>query len=433
MALCMVAAVLGLVVLVLLGLLLAAGYTVLPQSFEDRYRATFYLGYGKIFRHTWFKIYERLGWGTFFDNILTMQAASDRGLDGPPRSASYGKLEVKWDMVAGQRVLIYRPRDVTGDEMLPCLVYVHGGGWCMDNPIFCDHYTYRLALMARMVTIGIHYRRTPKHPFPAPFNDCMDVVSYVLEHGKTLGVDVNRVGLGGDSAGGNMAAALHLYFLKKRQPRLPPLKYQLLVQPITQALNFRFPSYLEVSPSIPLLSNHYLAGFWALYLGLDPKRVDSFASTMIRNRHCSQELRDKFSDSLNIQHLPKQFRKPRPEYMRGHMITEDFKKDDNSYDAALYSKIKDKLTDWRLCPLVAPDVSGLPPTLVLVNEYDVLRDEGLLYAHRLKQAGVQTQVYIGAGFHGDFFCCLLPDWTGINSKSGEKHRAAMRAFIKKEH
>ncbi|GFR89971.1 neutral cholesterol ester hydrolase 1-like, partial [Elysia marginata] len=184
---------------------------------------------------------------------------------------------VTWDVVAGQRVLIYRPRDVAEGEILPCLVYLHGGGWITDNPISYDHLIHRVALMARMMTISVHYRRAPQSPFPAAFDDCLDVTRHVLQHGTTLGIDVNRVGLAGDSAGGNLTAAVSLYLRQETNLQLPPLKYQILMQPVLQAMNLKLPSYIEVGKSNPITSTNSVAGVWVLYMGLGKTAVYMYA------------------------------------------------------------------------------------------------------------------------------------------------------------
>ncbi|KAK3753701.1 hypothetical protein RRG08_038348 [Elysia crispata] len=152
---------------------------------------------------------------------------------------------------------------------------------------------------------------------------------------------------------------------------------------------------------------------------------------MEKNRHISPEFRAQFSHYMDTQNLPERFRKPRSEVMKGRTCAE-VDNDATSYDASLFKDIKDKLTNPMLSPLMAPDLSALPPTLVVVAEFDVLRDEGLLYAHRLKQAGTETQVHIEKGFHADFFCCMLPDWTGLNSKTGFQTECVLRAFIQRQ-
>ncbi|KAK3753699.1 hypothetical protein RRG08_038346 [Elysia crispata] len=264
MLLYIVAAVVGALPLVVV----AAGYAALPPGLEDRWRAAFILALARIIHITPYKIYELLGYGSYFDNILIVQREADKGMDAPPKSAACHTLKVGWEDLAGQRVLVYRPRDAADSEKLPCLVYMHGGGWCMHNPIFCDHFMHRVALMSRKVTISIHYRRAPQNPFPDAFHDCLDVTCHVLEHGETLGVDVTRVGVGGDSSGGNIAAAVAVHLREEKYQHLPPLKYQFLLHPMLQALNFRLPSHLDAGDFCPILDRYAEAGFWALYMGL---------------------------------------------------------------------------------------------------------------------------------------------------------------------
>ena len=171
------------------------------------------------------------------------------------------------------------------------------------------------------------------------------------------------------------------------------------------------------------------------FISPDRKRVNEYAAIIESNRHVQPKLLKQFSDRLDTRDLPEKFRKPRPELVRdgkGAKAKAKVDKCTSSYEAELQREIKDKLTDPRLCPLMAPDLSGLPPTMVVVSEFDIIRDEGLLFAHRLRESGVRTQVNIGKGFHGDFFCTFFPEWTGLNSKTGEKAIESVRPFMEQE-
>ncbi|GFS00986.1 arylacetamide deacetylase [Elysia marginata] len=154
------------------------------------------------------------------------------------------------------------------DELLPALIYLHGGGWMLHNPDSYDNTVYPIANCSRKITISVDYRLSPDHPFPAPVHDCLDVTRYVLKHGKSLGIDVNRVGIAGDDTGGNIAAAAALRLSNEKSSGLPGLKFQVLMWPPLQAMDFQTPSYVDIGERISVLGRRKMVGYWALYLGL---------------------------------------------------------------------------------------------------------------------------------------------------------------------
>ncbi|GFR88219.1 arylacetamide deacetylase [Elysia marginata] len=298
---------------------------------------------------------------------------------------------------------------------------------------FFDRTVHDIANCTRKVLISVDYRLAPERPFPVPLQDCLDVTKHVLKHGKALGIDVNSVGVAGDSAGGNLAAAVALALSKEKTPGIPPIKYQILAFPATQAMDLRTPSMVEIGERLPLPSAYQMGGFWAAYLGLDPTKLDEYALMMKYNRHVPPQLleKSKFAKYLDRQNLPEKFREPRPEIMKNYYTPPEKAGVVSSYDAKLYDKIKDTLVNPLFSPLMAPesDLSGLPEALVIVAEFDVLRDDGLLYAHRLRKAGIKTELFINRGYHDDFFR-VYPDF--LHSKTGEKSLEAMCSFTEKK-
>ncbi|WP_423917358.1 alpha/beta hydrolase [Candidatus Poriferisodalis sp.] len=111
-------------------------------------------------------------------------------------------------------VRIYRPGDgaLTADHsgVLGCLVYFHGGGWVVGSIETHDLTCRSLTMLAGVVTVSVDYRLAPEHPFPAGPNDCCATTQWVINNAAELGVDSRRVAIGGDSAGGNLAAAVAL-------------------------------------------------------------------------------------------------------------------------------------------------------------------------------------------------------------------------------
>ncbi|WP_419842123.1 alpha/beta hydrolase [Candidatus Poriferisodalis sp.] len=111
-------------------------------------------------------------------------------------------------------VRIYRPGEgaATADDSgtLGCLVYFHGGGWVVGSIQTHDRTCRSLTMLAGVVTVSADYRLAPEHRFPAAIDDCCAATQWVVDHAGELGVDPARVAVGGDSAGGNLAAAVAL-------------------------------------------------------------------------------------------------------------------------------------------------------------------------------------------------------------------------------
>ncbi|HET6629984.1 MAG TPA: alpha/beta hydrolase [Woeseiaceae bacterium] len=105
-------------------------------------------------------------------------------------------------------VRLYDP--VAGGRPHPALVYFHGGAWMAGDLDSNDRALRLLALGSGVSILSAAYCLAPEHPFPAPLNECLAVARWVREHGETLGIDVDRLAMGGDSAGANLALAAAL-------------------------------------------------------------------------------------------------------------------------------------------------------------------------------------------------------------------------------
>jgi acetyl esterase len=99
---------------------------------------------------------------------------------------------------------IHRPQ---GDGPFPILVYLHGGGWILGTPKTHRKLAFRFA-EAGFLVFNVHYRLAPEHPFPAAYDDCVTALKWVHENAAAYGGDVSRIAVGGDSAGGNLTAAI---------------------------------------------------------------------------------------------------------------------------------------------------------------------------------------------------------------------------------
>lgn len=165
-------------------------------------------------------------------------------------------------------VRVYRPTDDTGP--LPTLVYLFGGGWALGTVETSDGIcrSPANAVPCQVVTVG--YRLAPEHRFPAAVHDSYAAVAWIAEHADEFGVDAGRLALAGDSAGGNLTAAVTLL---ARERGGPSLAAQVLVYPNTD-YRADTPS-LRDSDDPALFNRHSVAWYWSHYLadpadGLDP-------------------------------------------------------------------------------------------------------------------------------------------------------------------
>ncbi|MDQ1720778.1 MAG: acetyl esterase [Pseudonocardiales bacterium] len=219
---------------------------------------------------------------------------------------------------------LYRPAGRTGR---PALVYFFGGGWTLGQIDTCDGICRTLANAVGCVVIAAGYRLAPEHKFPVAVQNCYDAVSWIAEHADELGVDPGRLAVGGDSAGGNLAAAVTL--LAKRRGG-PSLAAQLLVYPNT-CFGADTESIRQNDDPI-MFNRRSVDWYWGHYLSSPADGMDPLAS-----------------------------------------------------------------------PLLADDHDGLPAALVITAEYDPLRDEAEQYAHRLRAAGVPTELSRYEGMMHGFF------------------------------
>ncbi|HXC31520.1 MAG TPA: alpha/beta hydrolase [Verrucomicrobiae bacterium] len=208
----------------------------------------------------------------------------------------------------------------------PALIYFHGGGFVLGNLDTHDSLCRSLAKESGAVVIAVDYRLAPEHKFPAAVEDAHAVTKWVGANAQRLGIDPNRVAIGGDSAGGNLATVIAL---RCRDAGGPPLAMQVLIYPVTDMSSFETGSYRVLEEGY-FLGRAEMAWFAGHYL-------------------------------------------PSPEAARNPEAS----------------------------PLLAADLTRLPPALVITAEFDPLRDEGEAYAWHLQQAGVPVTLTRYSGtIHG---------------------------------
>ncbi|MCL1472423.1 alpha/beta hydrolase [Argonema antarcticum] len=208
-------------------------------------------------------------------------------------------------------IRIYTPH---GKKALPVLVFFHGGGWVLGDLDVADSTCRSLAKDAGCVVVSVDYRLAPEHKFPAAVEDAYAATVWVANNAGAINADVTRIAVAGDSAGGNLAAAVALMARDREEP---VLAYQVLIYPVTQYA-FDTESYREYTEGCGLTKEEMI-WFWHHYLANTADGENPYAS-----------------------------------------------------------------------PLLAENLSQLPPALIITAECDVLRDEALAYATRLRSAGVSV-------------------------------------------
>lgn len=216
-------------------------------------------------------------------------------------------------------IRIYTP---SANTLLPVLVYFHGGGWVLGDLNMSDYTCRCLANDSKCIIVSVDYRLAPEHKFPAAVEDAYTAITWVSANAEAIGGDRDRLGVIGDSAGGNLAAAVSLM---ARDKQTPALAIQILLYPVTH-YNFNTESYQNFGNGKFGLTTEEMTWFWHHYLLDKNDGKNPYAS-----------------------------------------------------------------------PLLAEDLTQLPPALIITAEYDILRDEAEAYAHRLQQAGVSVHLKRYAG------------------------------------
>ena len=256
---------------------------------------------------------------------LTTEKLADLRIDFSipiPESIEWSDVDVLGDPDVVVR--IYRSRESVGPA--PCIYSMHGGGYVLgsreiDNAAFAN-WCPELGV----VGVSVEYRLAPETPYPGPLEDCYRGLAWCYEHADELGIDRNRIGVAGISAGGGLAAALALLARDRGEV---PLAFQLLDCPMLDDRQKTASSQLEGLPVWSRRSNEF---GWRSYLG------------------------------------------------------------------ALYGRNDIPPT---AAPARATDLSGLPPAFVSVGTVDGFRDEDIVYAMRLNQAGIPTELHVYPGLcHG---------------------------------
>jgi len=183
------------------------------------------------------------------------------------------------DGPAGQIPLrVYRPVGLPASTPLPAYVYFHGGGWVIGDLETHDVLCRQLTAASGVCVIAVDYRLAPEHKFPAAVDDAWAATRWIAAHGAELGVDGRKLVVGGDSAGGNLAAVVALL---ARDAGGPAIAAQVLIYPVTD-LGAEAQSYTDFADGFSL-TRESMRWFRAHYLG-GPRDGDDWRASPLRAR-----------------------------------------------------------------------------------------------------------------------------------------------------
>lgn len=251
---------------------------------------------------------------------------------------------------------------------------------------------------AKTLSLLFRYRLAPEHPFPAQFEDCLTAAIHFLRTAQDHGVDPSRIVICGDSSGGTLTAAVAQALVNRRD--LPKLRAQILIYPFLQCVDFNLPSYQQ-NERVPILLKER-----TLVLGLKYVNEDLCLEEVFKGCHVSEDRRLKYQKWVSPDYIPQEFKtrgyKPSPTYPPSKQICE----------------VAEAMFDPVFSPLLAEDsvIARLPETFILTCEFDVLRDDGLLYKKRLEDHSIKvTWCHLQEGFHGTVFLALFGRVVGFRS------------------
>lgn len=293
----------------------------------------------------------------------------------------------------GVHVRTYEPRlmeNATGEAV----VFIHGGGFAIGSVEMYSGLTRRMAKEMNTFVVSIDYRLSPETVFPDNLLDCEKAVDYLFQNGpREFGIDPTKVVIVGDSAGGNMATVIAQRRLEKGAE--PKLAAQVLLYPLLQMVDMQLVSYRYFHKRLDgfaFVDPRSVAFYYMLYAGIPLEKAKKLVPSVLTNGHVKPERRGmvdellahrSFIESTHLYNLSK--------------VPDRWELQENSEAQQLLDPI---IFNPDFSPLMRESLKNLPKTLIVTCEYDTLRDEGMIYAERLKRAGVPTKlINLKNGFH----------------------------------
>jgi acetyl esterase len=171
---------------------------------------------------------------------------------------------------------VFKPLTLPKTDLAPGLVYYHGGGWVIGDLDGYDVVCREIATKANLVVVSVDYRLAPEHKFPAAVDDCIAATDWVARGATKLGIDPEQLFVGGDSAGGNLAAVISMH---ARDNSGPSIKGQVLVYPVTD-LAMTHASHHD--PETGVLLTHSLMRWFRDHYLTDHKQIDDWRASPLR-------------------------------------------------------------------------------------------------------------------------------------------------------
>ncbi|KFO04184.1 Arylacetamide deacetylase [Balearica regulorum gibbericeps] len=363
-------------------------YTPLPEDIEEPWKVMLVTAGFRAVGHL-AEVADQLGLMHYMEALMLITSAE---YVAPTSDENVTVMDTEFSNVA---VRLYLPRKAS-DGLRRAVVYFHGGGWCVGQAGMkgYDYLTRQTSHRLNAVVVSVNYRLAPQHHFPVQFEDVYSVTKFFLQSSvlSQYGVDPDRVCVAGDSAGGNLAAAVAQQLLEDSEVKTK-LKVQALIYPALQALDLNLPSYRQ-NENKPILPKLLMVKFWSEYFTSDLSLREAMAS----NRHVPLESSHLFQFVNWSNLLPEELKKD-------HVYTSP------TYGSPELARKYPGFLDLRAAPLLASDAQlrGLPLTYLLTCEHDVLRDDGVMYARRLQAAGVPiVHDHAKDAFHGVMMFVLSP-------------------------
>lgn len=205
---------------------------------------------------------------------LANKALSRMKLPALPQGIGRRGYQISSEDGAPIRLTVYRP--IAARQAVPCLVYFHGGGFCMGDADYIHHYAAQYAQGAQCAVILVRYRTSDVSPFPIPFQDCYAALRWAWDNAPRLRVDHARFAVGGDSAGGALAAACAL---RSRDEGGPQLCFQMLIYPVTDSRSGT--TSMRQYTDSPFWNARLNRKMWALYLRNGDGGTPGYAAPML--------------------------------------------------------------------------------------------------------------------------------------------------------
>uniref|UniRef100_A0A667YMP3 Neutral cholesterol ester hydrolase 1 n=1 Tax=Myripristis murdjan TaxID=586833 RepID=A0A667YMP3_9TELE len=309
--------------------------------------------------------------------------------------------------LGGVATRVFQPKG--GRKLKRGVIYFHGGGWALGSGREFDFHVRKgnESCCPLVVSCCHSYRLAPEAVFPDQYHDAL-AASRAFLSARVLdrySVDPERLCVSGDSAGGNLAAAVAQELGSDSSAKVK-FKAQALIYPVLQALDFYTPSYQQ-NQAVPILYRPVMARFWLQYLGANA----SLEPLLLANNHSSLDQQSISAPTRSKLDWTALLPAERKRHFRP-VIKE-------TGSPGLVGEVPG-LVDVRAAPLLADEgvLRRTPQAYVMTCEFDVLRDDGLMYARRLQDAGVAvTSDHYEDGFHACMVFAFLPMWSSVGQRS----------------